>query len=139
MVTCYRCGATACCKNGWMQGQQRYKCKVCAYNFINKPRRGYSRSIKALAVLLYVSGLSQRRIAKLCGVSPVSILKWIRQFATQQTRGPHPPTGSTIVVELDEIWDFLKKNPQSLGSGRRIVVIQDSSLIGNVGVVINAP
>ncbi|MGC2834616.1 MAG: IS1 family transposase, partial [Methylocella sp.] len=69
MIVCYRCGCKRCVKNGFMQGQQRYKCKECGYNLIDKPRRGHSQAVLALAVWLYLSGLSQRRIARLFGVS----------------------------------------------------------------------
>jgi transposase-like protein len=97
-----------------MQDQQRYKCKECGYNFIDKPRRGHSAKDRALAVWLYLSGLSQRRIAPLFGVSPVAVLKWIRGFALAHTDQPTPPSGGIVVVEVDEMWHFLKKVGQNL-------------------------
>jgi transposase-like protein len=48
MVVCYRCGGERSVKNGLMQGQQRYKCKECGYNFIDKPRRGRSQAVLAM-------------------------------------------------------------------------------------------
>ena len=138
MVACYQCGSEQCVKSGFMQGQQRYKCKGCGYNFIDKPRRGHNPSLIALAVWLYISGLSQRRIARLVGVSPVAVLKWIKKFALKNAPKPVPSEGGVAVVELDEMWHFLKKSPTKSGSGRLFVLIQDSSLTGNLGVVIGA-
>jgi transposase len=136
MVKCFRCGGEDCVKSGFMQGQQRYKCKSCGYHFINKPRRGRSQATIALAVWLYLSGLSQRRIARLLGVSPVAVLHWIKNFALKTAPKPVPPVGGVAVVELDEMWHFLKKSPTKAGSGKLVVLLQDSSLTGNAAVVI---
>lgn len=136
MIICYQCGCERCVKNGFMQGQQRYKCKECGYNFIDKPRRGHGQPILALAVWLYLSGLSQRRIARLFGVSPPAVLKWIKTFALKNAPKPVPAGEGAAVVELDEMWHFLKKRPAKSGYGRLIVQIQDSSLTGNAGIVI---
>lgn len=136
MAACYRCGCERCVKNGFMQGQQRYKCKECRYNFIDKPRRGHPPSTLALAVWLYVSGLSQRRIARLFGVSTVAVMKWIKAFALKNAPKPVPDGAGVAVVELDEMWHFLKKSPPKSGSGRLIVLIQDGSWTGSAGIVI---
>jgi transposase len=136
MIECFQCGGARCVKSGFMQGQQRYKCKGCGYHFINKPRRGHSQATIGLAVWLYLSGLSQRRIARLIGVSPVAVLKWIKNFALKKAPKPVPPAGGVAVVELDEMWHFLKKNLTKSGSGKLIVLLQDNSLTGNAAVVI---
>ena len=44
-------------------------------------------------------------------------------------------TGKAIVLEVDEMWHFLKKNGTSSGSGRLLIVIQATSWTGSVGVV----
>lgn len=136
MVKCFHCGGERCVKSGFMQGQQRYKCKACGYHFINKPRRGRGQATIALAVWLYLSGLSQRRIARLIGVSPVAVLHWIKNFALKNAPKPVPSPGGVAVVELDEMWHFLKKSPTKSGSGKLFVLLQDSSLTGNAAVVI---
>ena len=114
MAVCYQCQSERCVKHGFMQGQQRYQCKECGYNFINKPRRGRSPAIVMLAVWLYLSGLSQRRIARLLGVSPVAVLKWIKAFSLKNAPKPVPTGKGLVVVELDEMWHFLKKVRQGL-------------------------
>ena len=136
MIACYRCKSERCIKHGFTQGQQRYQCKECGYHFINKPRRGHTQHTILLAVWLYLSGLSQRRIARLLGVSSVTILKWIRKFALNNAPKLVPSENSVAVVELDEMWHFLKKNPTKSGYGKLFVLIQDSSLTGSSAVVI---
>jgi transposase len=119
-----------------MQGNQRYKCKDCGYNFIDKPRRGHSEATIAFAVWLYLSGLSQRRIARLVGVSPPAVLKWIKGFTLKNVPKPVPDGEGVAVVELDEMWHFLKKSPTRSGSGRLIILMEDDSLTGSAGIVI---
>ena len=54
-------------KNGFMKGLQRYRCKACGLNFTDTPPRGMPLRVKVTAVLLYLSGLSMNRTAKLLG------------------------------------------------------------------------
>ena len=68
-MSCKRCGSDRSVKNGLMRGKQRYLCKECGLAFTNTPARGKPLTLKAAAVLLYVSGLSMSRTAKLLGVS----------------------------------------------------------------------
>ena len=65
-----RCGSEEHVKNGRMRNKQRYLCKGCGLNFTGTPPRGTPLALKAAAVLLYGSGLSMNRTAKLLGVSP---------------------------------------------------------------------
>jgi transposase-like protein len=76
---------------------------------IDKPRRGHNPATIAFAVWLYLSGVSQRRIARLFDVTPVAVLKWIKRFALQNAPKPVPSEEGVAVVELDERWHFLKK------------------------------
>ena len=58
-----------------------------------------------MAVTLYTLGLSIRAIARLIGVSPTAVLKWIKTFAKTHYEKPAP--GDAIIVELDEMWHYL--------------------------------
>jgi transposase len=60
-------------KNGIVRGDQRYRCRACSYNFTDTPPRGYPLTQKVTAVLLYLSGMSMRRTAKLLGVSTPTV------------------------------------------------------------------
>jgi transposase-like protein len=65
-------------------------------------------------VWLSLSGLSQRRIARRCGVSPPAVRKWIKTFALKNAPKPTPAGAGVAVVERDERWHFLKKVLQNL-------------------------
>ena len=66
-LQCRRCGSEEQVKNGFMRGKQRYRCKGCGLNFTDTPPRGLPLQLKITAILLYLSGLSMNRTAKLLG------------------------------------------------------------------------
>ena len=137
-LRCKRCGAEEHVENGLMRGKQRYRCKACGLNFTDTPPRGMPLAMKVTAVLLYVGGLSMNRTAKLLGVSTPTVMTWIERFAEIYAQKPEPE-GRAIVVELDEMWHYLKKSGTSSGSGRLGIVLRGARLTGNAGVVTPAP
>ena len=137
-LRCKRCGAEEHVRNGLMRGKQRDRCKTCGLSFTDTPPRGMPLAMKAAAVLLYVSGLSMNRTAKLLGVSTPTVMAWIERFAEVHAQKPEPE-GRAVVIELDEMWHYLKKRPTSSGSGRLGIVLQAEWLIGSAAVVTPPP
>ena len=135
---CKRCGSEEHVKNGLMRTKQRYLCKGCGLNFTDTPPRGKPLALKAVAVLLYVSGLSMNRTAKLLGVSTPTIQAWLEQFAAAYAQKPEPE-GRAVVIELDEMWHYLKKSPSHSGFGRLGIVLQGGWWTGNAAVVTRPP
>ena len=127
---CPKCQSREVVKNGKVQGKQRYKCKSCSLQFTRLTPRGRPAQEKAMAVTLYTLGLSIRAIARLIGVSPTAVLKWIKTFAKTHYEKPAP--GDAIIVELDEMWHYLGSKKTSYGSGKLIVEKLESLLTGNV-------
>jgi len=137
-LRCKRCGGEERVKNGLMRGKQRYRCKACGLNFTDTPPRGMPLQVKVTAVLLYVSGLSMNRTAKLLGVSTPTIQAWIEQFAKVYAQKP-APEGRAVVIELDEMGHYVKKSRTSCGSGRLGIVLQGDWWTGNAAVVTLPP
>ena len=127
---CPKCQSIEVVKNGKVQGKQRYKCKSCSLQFTRLTPRGRPAQEKAMAVTLYTIGLSIRAIARLIGVFPTAVLKWIKTFAKTHYEKPAP--GDAIIVELDEMWHYLGSKKTSYGSGKLIVEKLESLLTGNV-------
>ena len=48
-------------------------------------------------------------IAKMLKASPATILEWIRNFAGEHAKSPEPLETDAVVLELDEMWHYLKK------------------------------
>ena len=137
-MVCKRCQSSRFVKNGKVRGQQRYRCKDCQYNFTNTPPRGCPLVQKVTAILLYVSGLSMTRTAKLVGVSVPAIQDWIEQFAAAFAAKPQP-AARAVVIELDEMWHYLKKSPTPSGSGKLMIALQDDWWTGSAAVVMKPP
>jgi transposase-like protein len=137
-LRCKRCGSEEHVKNGLMRGQQRYLCKDCGLNFTDTPARGKPLALKVAAVLLSISGLSMNRTAQLLGVSTPTVQAWLEQFAAAYAQKPEPE-GRAVVIELDEMWHFLKKSQSRSGSGRLGIVRQGSWWTGNAAVVTRPP
>src|SRR3954468_5987028 len=133
-LRCKGCGSGEHVKNGFVRGKQRYRCKACGLNFTDTPPRGMPLRVKVEAVLLYLSGLSMNRTAKLLGVSTPSVQAWIERFAEVYAQKPELE-GRAVVVELDEMWHFLKKSRTNSGCGRLGIVLRDGSSTGSWAVV----
>ena len=137
-LCCKRCGSAEHVKNGLMRGKQRYLCKACGLTFTDTPARGKPLALKVAAVLLYVSGLSMNRTAKLLGVSTPTIQAWLEQFAAAYAQKPEPE-GRAVVIELDEMWHYLKKSRSRSGSGRLGIGLRVASSTGSWAVVTELP
>src|SRR5205085_868274 len=137
-LRCKGCGDEEHVKNGFMRGKQRYRCKACGLNFTDTPPRGMPLRVKVEAVRLYLSGLSMNRTAKLLGVSTPSVQAWIERFAEVYAQKPEPE-GRAVVVELDEMWHFLKKSRTSFGCGRLGIVLRGALSTGSWAVVTPPP
>ena len=59
-MKCPKCNQEKTVKNGFVIGNQRYKCKECQYNFILTDRRSQSIEKKKLAIHMYLEGLGFR-------------------------------------------------------------------------------
>jgi insertion element IS1 protein InsB len=113
MHACPQCQSDRLVNNGSVAGKPKKLCKRCGFQCTHITPRGKPLTTKINAILFYLSGISMNRIAFLLRVSAPSVLNWIRTFAKAHEEKPEP-TGKTIVLELDEMWHYLKKKRQKL-------------------------
>lgn len=104
-------------KNGFMKGDQRYRCKNCRCNYTKSDPRGHPLAQKLLAVSLHLSGMSMNSIGVILGVTAQSVMRWIRWAADIFAPLPEPEE-SAVPVEMDEMHHFLLKKTKNFGSGR---------------------
>ena len=121
-ANCKKCGSDSVVKAGKIDGNQRYKCRDCGCQFQPNRRKGKPESTKRLAVLLYLSGLSMRTISRIVKTDLHAVYRWIRKFAEVNYEKPEPKSDA-VVVELDEMWHYLRDKKTSFGYGRLIVAI----------------
>src|SRR3954470_4968489 len=113
---CPACRGTVLIRSGHACGRQRWKCKGpgCGRQFTRTTPRGKPVEVKRHAIELYCLGLSMNAVAKRVGVSAQSMLRWVRDHAQAHCPKPEPARGGTAVVEIDEVWHFVKKVPKTL-------------------------
>jgi transposase-like protein len=124
-VFCHHCHSNSFKKNGNTNGVQRYLCKSCKRTFSSNGER-FDKSVKEQAVKMYLNNVGIRKIALLLGVSPPSVLQWIKKAgrdiafrlsaASKQIKDDLPD-----VIEMDEIYTYVKKNSKGLSSGPLIL------------------
>jgi transposase-like protein len=113
-MQCSKCGCTTLIKNGIVHARQRYCCKSCGYNFtIERKSTAFPSSIKQQALQLYLEGNGFRAIARLLGVSHVSVYRWIRNMGEQATAIQSPQ--KIDVVEIDELHTYIGNKKLLLG------------------------
>ena len=137
-TTCPKCGSNKTVKNGQANGHPKRKCKDCTYQYTKNNLPGAPQNVRLACVLLYVHGLSMNSIAKLFNYTPPAVLRWIKDFGRQHFFKPEPISDS-VVLEIDEIHHYLKKNPIKSGYGRLIVEIPVNSSIGSLAAVMQIP
>ena len=124
------CGSEHCVKAGFNHNKQRYKCRNCGLQFTQTQDKNTTK--RAFALYLYVVGLSMDAIGRMLNVEPSTILYWVKNFALKTYQKPTPQ--GEVVIELDEMWHFLRSKKTRFGCGRRTVELPESLLIGNVEV-----
>jgi insertion element IS1 protein InsB len=107
MRLCPKCQSDRLVNNGSAAGKPKQLCQPCGYQFTRTTPRGQPLTMKINAILWSVSGVSMNRIAFLLQVSAPSVLNWIRAFAQAHDEKPEP-TGTAILLELDELWHSLQ-------------------------------
>ena len=113
-MSCPRCQRIDFVKNGFVNENQRYKCKHCWYQWARSTPRGHPPAHKRFSILLYCHGISINAISKLFQVSATAVLKWIRTFAKKQAPKPTLSPRTPVVLELDEMWHYIGNKQNKL-------------------------
>ena len=113
MYKCKKCQSSEYTKAGFVNDEQRYKCKKCGCQFVPTRHKGRSEEEKREAVKLYSHGLSFRANAKLLKVSAQSVFIWVKNFAENNYAKP-TPTDDGVVIKLMKCGTFCAQKKTSL-------------------------
>ena len=119
-MDCPKCGKQASCKDGLVNGRQRYLCKDCHHRYTVAQRSGTGNpAVKRQALELYLEGLGFRSIGRVLGFSNVTILNWIRAFGEQvdAIKNDEP----VHVIELDEMHSYVGSKKTTAGYGLLLI------------------
>ena len=140
MLNCKNCEEKQVVKNGIVRQQQRYRCKSCGYNFVLGDKRiKLDTAVKrAFAVILYALGKSSYGfIAKLFGVTPPAVQKWLKKEAEILKE---PEISAEIrEMEFDEMWHFVGSKKTKNGLSKPWIVLHGELWPGLSAVVMLQP
>ncbi len=125
-MDCPKCGGKEYCKDGIVQGRQRYLCKGCRYRYTVERRTGVAdETTKRQALELYLEGLGFRSIGRILSFSNVTILNWIRAFgeALPEIKGETP----VQVMEIDEMHTYIGSKKNIVGYGLLLIEMRKNS------------
>ena len=98
-MDCPKCGGNVYCKDGIVQGRQRYLCKGCRYRYTVEQRSGTGGKALGIGALPGGTGLQIDRSYFV--VSNVPMLNWVKAFgeALPKIKRDEP----VQVMEIDNI------------------------------------
>jgi transposase-like protein/DNA-binding transcriptional regulator YbjK len=89
LMICPDCQSDRVAKNGRQQGKQRYICRGCGRQFVDRyVERGYPLEIRHKCLDLYQQGISFREIERSTGVSHNTVINWVKNMQSESDRIP---------------------------------------------------
>ena len=80
-MICPGCQSDRVAKNGRQKGKQRYVCRECGRQFVDRyVERGYPLEIRHKCLDLHRSGVSFREIERSTGVSHNTVINWVKNI-----------------------------------------------------------
>jgi transposase-like protein len=83
-MMCPDCQSDRVAKNGRQQGKQRYVCRGCGRQFVDRyVERGYPLQIRRKCLDLHRAGVSFREIERSTGVSHNTVINWVKNLESK--------------------------------------------------------
>ncbi len=119
-------------------GKQRYKCRICGKTFLNEEDKRIKHSIaeRRICITLYLNSMSMRGIQKFLSsefnkkIYFKSISDWIKNadkilkeeiknikeeyYKENINNSKNSNNKKLIVMEMDELFTYIKKNPETI-------------------------
>jgi transposase-like protein len=122
-MICPHCQSEKTCKNGVTKGIQRCRCRACGRTFSETPKT--SKDAKEKAIFMYLNNVGIRKTALFLGVSPSTILNWVRErhaiLQEMLLRDKPNYSEQADIIEMDEVFTYVKKNKAESSYGLLIV------------------
>ncbi len=130
-MQCPKCSSEAYCKDGFIQGRQRYKCKPCGYRYtVHRKSDVKSAATRRMAFEMYLEGLGFRAIGRLLRISYGTVFRWVKNWE-QQVELPKRDE-PVEVVELDEMHTYVGRKKTSGGYGLLLIDMENGSSLLSV-------
>jgi AcrR family transcriptional regulator len=81
LMICPACQSDRVAKNGRQQGKQRYICRECGRQFLDRyTQRGYPQEIRQKCLDLHAQGIGFREIERQMGVDCNTVINWVKSI-----------------------------------------------------------
>jgi AcrR family transcriptional regulator/transposase-like protein len=85
LMICPDCHSDRVAKNGRQQGKQRFVCKGCGRQFLDRyTPRGYPQEIRQKCLNLHTQGIGFREIERQTGVDCNTVINWVKSTQSEQ-------------------------------------------------------
>jgi len=87
VITCRHCGSEGLVKNGFApnNGKQKYLCRACGRQSRENPSpNGYTKERKEQILSAYQERSSLRGLQRTFGVSPTTVIGWLKKSSPAQ-------------------------------------------------------
>ena len=85
LMICPDCQSDRVAKNGRQQGKQRYICRGCGRQFLDRyTQRGYPLEIRQQCLVLHTQGISFREIERKTGVDCNTVINWVKNIELEK-------------------------------------------------------
>lgn len=124
---CPNCASKQVTKRGLSEGRQRYVCKSCKKTF---SEHKHSQDKKDFALFLYIHSNGIRQISKILKVAPSLVLFWIKKAhekLKELVKRRLENKRKLDIIELDEIYTYVKKNFRGCSYG--LLIAEEKSVL----------
>jgi AcrR family transcriptional regulator/transposase-like protein len=90
LMICPDCQSDRVAKNGRQQGKQRYVCRGCGRQFLDRyTQRGYPLEIRQRCLALHAQGIGFREIERQTGVDCNTVINWVKDGLSKSIESFH--------------------------------------------------
>lgn len=126
---CPKCSSDQYVKSGIVKERQRYQCKSCGYYYtVQKEGKKVNQYFVIKALQLYLEGVSYREIERILGVSHVSVMNWVKQYALKKpVNTEYHPTYR--ILKHHELVEYLQNQDNMKGAGMMLTELGDKYML----------
>lgn len=114
MEKCKTCFGERLVKNGFVRGQQRYRCQHCGKNQIMGDRREkHDNAVRRKALAMHLDSHGIRRIGRALKVPHQLVAKWVEDpdgIIAREIRNLHMVPRTIGMLEMDKLLAYARKN-----------------------------
>jgi transposase-like protein len=118
---CPYCESEKFVKRGLSKGKQRFRCSSCKRSF---SEGAHEQKKKDFALYLYLNNSGIRVISRVLNIAPSLVLRWIRKAHSNLEdifKRRVLCKEEAAIIEMDEIYTYVKKNCKEQSYGLLIV------------------